>query len=176
MVSKTSHQREHQQEVTFNEGMGNVLKIARQEYEDSGMIFHHFVCPYCLGAHYNTGTSLTRHMKKCPDKPLQAPIVQEEHEEPEYVLFFFFLFFLFMDLENFVPCSLFCPPVNPVNPHSRAERLLAASSCLFFHLIMASDLRLLNGPVTNWDQILHTENQLAMTTLMSFSVNVPKGR
>ena len=90
-----------------------------------------------------------------------------------FFLFFFFLFFLLMDFENFVPCSLFCPPVNP---HSRAERLLAASSCLFFHLIMASDLRLLNGPVTNWDQILHTENQLAMTTLMSFSVNVPKGR
>ena len=108
MVSKTSHQREHQQEVTFNEGMGNVLKIARQEYEDSGMIFHHFVCPYCLGAHYNTGTSLTRHMKKCPDKPLQAPIVQEEHEEPEYVLFFFFFFFFFFFCSS--ATSSFSPP------------------------------------------------------------------
>ena len=134
MVSKTSHQREHQQEVTFNEGMGNVLKIARQEYEDSGMIFHHFVCPYCLGAHYNTGTSLTRHMKKCPDKPLQAPIVQEEHEEPEYVLFFFFSFFFF-----FFFFFVLQPPLHS-RPHPDFQRMKNSKPQLLRMLLETSSI------------------------------------
>ena len=36
----------------------------------------------------------------------------------------FFFFFLFMDLENFVPCSLFCPPCQPSQQSGEIARSL----------------------------------------------------
>ena len=82
VAKKDAHMRRHQEVVKYTEASGAILENRREEVHRDGEIFRHFECPYCNGPVFVVTSSLFKHLKKCPERPIaggeEAPAAEPE--------------------------------------------------------------------------------------------------